>query len=81
MTRFVFDESREICEIPRLREAHEDVLFCVSPSFFLHLEARALLGPFHRFDFAVVVQVGAEVAVSYDFCTRIVGQQHPDEDA
>gem|GEM_PF-4558818 len=49
------------------------------PLLFFHLKTRALFRPFHRFHLSVVVQVGAEVAMSRHFCFRIVHQQSADQ--
>ena len=51
------------------------------PLLPLHLEARALLCPFHGFHLAVAVEVGAQVAMSHHLGAGIVQQQRPDEDA
>lgn len=51
------------------------------PLLPLHLEARALLCPFHGFHLAVAVEVGAQVAMSHHLGAGVVQQQRPDEDA
>ena len=54
-------------------------LFSWLPLLFFHLKTRALFRPFHWFHLSVVVQVGAEVAMSRHFCFRIVHQQSADQ--
>ena len=49
------------------------------PLLFFYFKTRALFRPFHRFHLSVVVQVGAEVAMSRHFCFRIVHQQSADQ--
>ena len=49
------------------------------PLLFFYFKTRALFRPFHRFHLSVVVPVGAEVAMSRHFCSRIVHQQSADQ--